>query len=102
MAKMPGGSLTRVELPDLAEAEGGPGPTDRLGALSEAMEKLRMIDPAKHELVQVRYFVGLSIDEVAATLEISPATVKRGWAYARVWLLRKMQAEPSTEILRKR
>lgn len=97
MALRHGGDMTRVELPDLAASDGRPVPTDRLIKLSEAMEQFRMLDPAKHELVQLRYFVGLSIDEVAATLDISPATAKRWWAYARVWLLREIQPEPTEE-----
>jgi RNA polymerase sigma factor (TIGR02999 family) len=60
---------------------------DRLDA---ALEALATIAPDKARLVELRYFAGLSIDETAAVLEISPATVKRQWAFARAWLYREL------------
>lgn len=62
-------------------------------ALDEAMAKLAKLDPEKARLVELRYFAGLSVDQTAAALGISPATVDRHWAYARVWLLREMSAD---------
>jgi RNA polymerase sigma factor (TIGR02999 family) len=90
-AERHGGDLQRVELSDLVGSEERSLPNDRMVALSEALERFRLVDEAKHELVQLRYFTGLSIEEVATTLDISPATAKRWWAYARAWLLREMQ-----------
>ena len=52
-----------------------------------------MRDPRKAELVKLRYFVGLSLEEVADALAISEATAKRDWVYARAWLLREIAAE---------
>lgn len=62
-------------------------------ALDEALTRLAAQHPEKARLVQLRYFAGLTVDQAAAVLGISPATVDRQWAYARVWLLREMSAD---------
>ncbi len=59
-------------------------------ALADALERLSALDPKKAQLVDLRYFAGLSIPEVAAVLGISPATVGREWAVARIWLRREL------------
>ncbi len=61
-------------------------------ALDEALNRLAAEYPDKAELVKLRYFAGLSIDETAHALGISPATVKRRWEFARVWLFREVSA----------
>ncbi|HMF97602.1 MAG TPA: ECF-type sigma factor [Vicinamibacterales bacterium] len=66
-----------------------------LPALDEALNRLEAIDPAQARLVELRYFAGLSIEEVADALAISPATVKRRWALARAWLFRELSDSPS-------
>ena len=72
-------------------------PVDDLLALDAALGRLATEDPAKAELVKLRYFAGLSIQEAAAALGISVATAKRRWAYARVWLFREVEgADPTT------
>lgn len=58
--------------------------------LNEALEALEAIAPDQAKIVDLRYFVGLSIEETAAVLEVSPSTVKRHWAFARAWLLREL------------
>jgi RNA polymerase sigma factor (TIGR02999 family) len=55
-------------------------------ALDEALQQLEMIDPQKARIVELRYFGGLTIEETAEALRISPATVKREWSMARAWL----------------
>ncbi len=60
---------------------------DELLAVHEALDCLAAHDAQKAELVKLRYFVGLSIEETAAALEISERTAKRHWAYARAWLI---------------
>ncbi len=55
--------------------------------LNSALDQLESIDPAKARIVELRYFGGLSIEDVALAMAISPATVKRHWQAARVWLL---------------
>jgi RNA polymerase sigma factor (TIGR02999 family) len=64
----------------------GPEPRDDLLALDEALSRLADRDPDKAELVKLRYFAGLTVDQAAAVLGISPATADRHWAYARAWL----------------
>ena len=58
--------------------------------LDEALEELAAVAPDQAKVVELRYFVGLSIEETADVLEVSPATVKRHWVFARAWLLRAL------------
>jgi RNA polymerase sigma factor (TIGR02999 family) len=64
-----------------------------LMALDEALEKLEEADPQQSKIVELRFFGGLSIEDTANVLGISPATVKRGWAAARAWLYREVGAK---------
>lgn len=88
-----GGQLQRVSL----ESD----PADRapeldladLLALDEALARLEAASPAKAQLVKLRYFAGLTLDEAAAAMEISLATAKRYWIYARAWLFKEMKAQ---------
>ena len=80
-----GGDRERVELEDLSTTE-EPLATIDLLALDEALAKLAEEDGAKAELVKLRFFAGLTLDQVAKTLDISPATADRHWAYARAFL----------------
>jgi RNA polymerase sigma-70 factor (ECF subfamily) len=61
-----------------------------LPALDEALSRLEQIDPEYVRIIELRYFVGLSIDEAADALQMSPATLKRRWAMARAWLFREL------------
>jgi RNA polymerase sigma factor (TIGR02999 family) len=70
----------------------GPTPDDRLLALNEALDRFAALEPRQAELVKLRYFVGLKIEEAADVLGISEATAKRWWAYARAWLFHEMSA----------
>jgi RNA polymerase sigma factor (TIGR02999 family) len=80
-----GGGRRRVDLDELATA--GPGDrTDDLLALDEALERLAAEEPAKAELVKLRYFAGLTLEEAATCQGVSLATAKRRWAVARAWL----------------
>lgn len=63
---------------------------EMLPALDDALERLAQLDAALVRLVEFRFFVGLSVDETAEAMGISPATVKRRWAYARAWLFRDL------------
>jgi RNA polymerase sigma factor (TIGR02999 family) len=60
-------------------------------ALDEALERLAKIDPRQARLVELRYFAGLTIDEAAEALRISPGTLKREWVIAKAWLFRELQ-----------
>ena len=84
-----GGSLTRRDLVD-AEQLTEPEVSEDLIALDEALKKLATVDAQAAQLVELRYFAGLSIPETAQTLGISPRTANRLWAYARAWLLREV------------
>ena len=64
---------------------------DRLSELGDALNRLAQIDKRYTRVVECRFFAGMSIEETAAALEVSPATVKRDWSFARAWLLREMQ-----------
>jgi RNA polymerase sigma factor (sigma-70 family) len=63
-----------------------------LPALDEALTRLEQIDPEQARIVELRYFVGLGINETADAIGISPATVKRRWSMARAWLHRELTA----------
>jgi RNA polymerase sigma factor (TIGR02999 family) len=77
-----GGGLRRQQL----EAVAAPEPDEDLLALDEALEKLAAQDPLKARLVELRYFAGLTGEQAAEVLGISPTTADRHWAYARAWL----------------
>lgn len=66
-----------------------------LVALDDALGKLAALDPQQGRLVELRFFGGLSIEEAAIVLGVSPATVKREWAVARAWLRREMKKDAS-------
>jgi RNA polymerase sigma-70 factor, ECF subfamily len=63
---------------------------DELHALDEALERLAQFNPRLGQVVECRFFVGLSIEETAEALDLSPATVKRDWTTARAWLNREL------------
>ena len=87
-----GGGLARQEL-DEAEVAAPEAPEDLL-ALDEALDRLAARDPAKAELVKLRYFAGLPEEEAAAALGISRATASRWWAFARAWLIDALEGKP--------
>ena len=62
-----------------------------LPALDEALTRLEALDPEQAKIVELRYFVGLGIEEAAEAIGISPATLKRRWALARAWLFRELE-----------
>jgi RNA polymerase sigma factor (TIGR02999 family) len=84
-----GGKHQRQDLDELEMV--APAPSEDLLALDEALTRLAAEDPAKAELVKLRYFAGLSIEESARALGISSATAKRRWAFARAWLFHQIE-----------
>jgi RNA polymerase sigma factor (TIGR02999 family) len=84
-----GGGQQRVELNEISVAIAD---EEQLLAVNEALEKFAKLDPQKAELVKLRYFVGMTIEEAAEVLGISLATAKRHWAYARAWLYEEMRS----------
>ena len=87
-AQKRGGDAKRVTFGDLAIETDDPD-VDLL-ALDEALTALGEVDERLSQVVHLRYFTGLSIDETAQLLSVSPATVKRDWTYARAWLYSHM------------
>jgi RNA polymerase sigma factor (TIGR02999 family) len=84
-----GGKLERQEFQESDAAVSG-GDHENLLALDDALTKLAVDEPEMARLVELRYFAGLTVDQAAQTLGISPRTAKRNWAYARAWLRREM------------
>jgi RNA polymerase sigma factor (TIGR02999 family) len=89
-----GGELHRIPLDDV-EIESAITPLDLL-ALDDALTRLALEDPEKAEVVKLRYFAGLSHEEVGEILGVSTVTVKRHWRYARVWLHRQMDGNSAS------
>src|SRR5262245_20811685 len=89
-----GGGLRRVELDAGAvlPVTEEPDALDLL-ALDEALQQFEREEPLKARLVKLRYFAGLSLQDAARALEISPATAKRYWIYARSWLYGKLHGK---------
>jgi RNA polymerase sigma factor (TIGR02999 family) len=65
-------------------------PSQDLVALDEALQALAQVDPRKSQTVELRFFGGLTIEETAEVLRVSPDTVKRDWRFAKLWLLREL------------
>ena len=86
-----GGGLARLNADDLDLAAASDD--DRVLAINDALEKFALVEPQKAELVKLRYFAGLTVEEAALTLGISEPTAKRWWAYARAWLFREMRPD---------
>jgi RNA polymerase sigma factor (TIGR02999 family) len=90
-----GGGATRLSFDEALDTPTPWEPTIRgtdpdLLALDHALESLAAVDPRQARIVELRYFGGLTIEETARTLGISPMTVKREWRTARLWLLRAL------------
>ncbi|MDQ5845930.1 MAG: sigma-70 family RNA polymerase sigma factor [Acidobacteriota bacterium] len=86
-----GGSDIRVSLGD-ADAFVKAQELDVV-ALNEALERLEQIDEQQSKIVELRFFSGLTVEETASVLNISPATVKRDWSMAKAWLHREISGE---------
>ena len=90
-----GGDLQRVSF-DKVENQSAlmaPERVAELLALDEALEEFSKLDPRKSQVVELRYFGGLSLEETAEVLQVSMMTVRRDWRAAKAWLFRRMKAE---------
>jgi RNA polymerase sigma factor (TIGR02999 family) len=85
-----GPGAVRVPIDDVDVAAKEPG-ADLL-AVDAALQMLALEDPRKAEVVELRFFGGLSVDETAEALGVSPRTVHTDWVFARAWLFRTLQA----------
>ncbi len=83
-----GGGVLHVSLEETAVMGGGPGAD--LISLDDAMNALARLDPRKVQVVEMRFFGGLSAEETAEVLKVSPVTVKRDWRAAKAWLYREL------------
>ncbi len=84
-----GGGQVRVDIQQIDLAS--PEAEDQLLAVNEALDKLAAQDPVEADLVKLRYFAGLTTDEAASLLEISPRTARNYWAHARTWLYHEIK-----------
>ena len=82
-----------VSVTSLDEYALAPQPAVDVVALDEALERLAAVDPQQGRVVELRFFAGLSVEETAEALDISPATVKRDWATAKLWLYNELRTE---------
>jgi RNA polymerase sigma factor (TIGR02999 family) len=73
-------------------------PSEELLAVNDALAALALEDPEAAEVVQLRYFVGMTVPEIAAALDLAPRTVDRHWAFARAWLKRTIRASLSGPV----
>jgi len=86
-----GGRVARVALDEASVA--AEGPQDDLVALHEALERLEALDQRKSRVVELRFYGGLSVQETAALLHVSPETVQREWRFAKDWLFSELRNE---------
>jgi RNA polymerase sigma factor (TIGR02999 family) len=91
LADKRGGGATAITLDESSASSGDADPIDVL-ELHDALDRLDVLDPQQARVVELRYFGGMSIEETAEALELSPATIKREWAVARAWLARELGA----------
>ena len=90
-SKKRGGAVVMLDLD--AASEAGIDPRVDLVALDDALQRLAAVSPTKEKVVELRYFGGLSIEQTADVLGVAPATVKRHWSFARVWLYRALSGD---------
>lgn len=93
--KQRGGDRQRVTL-EAGAATNELEPMDLL-ALDEALNDLEQEEPRVNEIVMLRYFAGMTIDQTAKALDVSPRTVDREWAYGRAWLFERISGEKPDE-----
>jgi RNA polymerase sigma factor (TIGR02999 family) len=86
-----GGGLPHISLDDAPSVCHEPDPN--LLALDDALTALAAMDQRKSKVVELRFFGGLSVEEVAAVLGVSSDTVLRDWSFARAWLLQQLSGE---------
>jgi RNA polymerase sigma-70 factor, ECF subfamily len=84
-------NLDKIALDEIADVSSGRG--NELIALDEALEGLAELDPRKARIIELRFFGGLSVEETAAVLKVSPDTVMRDWRLARSWLLLELSGQ---------
>jgi RNA polymerase sigma-70 factor, ECF subfamily len=86
-----GGGATHVELDEALTVSAVAG--SELLAVDDALQRLSAVDPRKSQVVELRFFGGLTVEETAAALKVSPETVMRDWRLAKAWLTRELDRE---------
>jgi RNA polymerase sigma-70 factor, ECF subfamily len=86
-----GGNAVRITLDEMSIA--GVEPSPELVALDDALTELAKVDERTGQVVELRYFGGLSVEETAAVLNVSVETVMRDWKHAKAWLLKELKHE---------
>lgn len=96
-AKQRDGGMKRIEMQD--DLAISIERLEEIVSLDEALKSLESLSPRQGKVVELRYFGGLSVDQIASLLGVSPRSVKRDWSLARVWLFRELEqgARPSRE-----
>ena len=89
-----GGAATKITLDEAVILPHEPGLD--LVALDDALEALANVDERKSRMIELRFFGGLSVEETAEVLHVSPDTVKRDWRLAKAWLLRELRGDEGT------
>ncbi len=92
-AEIRGGGLQRVEMHD--DLAISPDRLDEVILMDDALQQLAKSNPRQAHVVELRYFGGLSIEEIGGLLGIAPRSVKRDWALARIWLFHRLRPEAS-------
>jgi RNA polymerase sigma factor (TIGR02999 family) len=87
-----GGNLMRVDISEIELAESTPD--EKILMIDEALERLEAEDPEKARIVVMKFFAGLTNEEVAETFGVTERTVERQWAFAKAWLFRCIQEKP--------
>ena len=88
-----GRGVPHVSVDDVVVVGGGEDAETDLVALEEALVALARVDPRKVQIVEMRFFGGLTVEEVGEVLNVSPGTVKRDWRAAKAWLHRELSSE---------
>jgi RNA polymerase sigma-70 factor, ECF subfamily len=88
-AAIRGGDLVKVEFEDNLAIS--PEHLDEVLILNDALTRLEQLEPRQARVVELRYFGGLSVDQVAGILGVTPRSIKRDWAMARIWLFREIK-----------
>jgi RNA polymerase sigma factor (TIGR02999 family) len=88
-----GGRFPHIELEEAVTVSAVVG--SEILAVDEALKQLAMVDPRKSQVVELRFFGGLTVEETAAALQVSPETAMREWKLAKAWLLRELSHEAS-------
>jgi RNA polymerase sigma-70 factor, ECF subfamily len=91
-----GRGVRHVSFDEAAVVSADPGVD--LVALDDALKALARVDPRKVQVVEMRFFGGLSVEETATVLKVSPVTVRRDWSSAKIWLYRELTGETDDEL----